>query len=171
MDKIIYTHTDEAPALATYSLLPIIQRFAKPLGISIITKDISVSGRIIAQFSDGLKEDQRQDDDLKILGDIAKTPNANIIKLPNISTSIPQLRAAISELQGKGYNIPNFNPNPVTDEEMEIAARFSKVLGSAVNPVLREGNSDRRAAPPVKAYAQKNPHKMGTWLGILQKIG
>ena len=163
MDKIIYTHTDEAPALATYSLLPIIQRFAKPLGVSIITKDISVSGRIIAQFSDGLKEDQRQDDDLKILGEIAKTPNANIIKLPNISASIPQLKAAISELQGKGYNIPNFNPNPVTDEEKEIAARFSKVLGSAVNPVLREGNSDRRAAPPVKAYAQKNPHKMGAW--------
>ena len=163
MDQIIYTHTDEAPALATYSLLPIIQRFAKPLGISIITKDISVSGRIIAQFSDGLKPEQRQDDELKILGEIAKTPNANIIKLPNISASIPQLRAAIAELQGKGYNIPEFNPNPVSDEEKEIAARFSKVLGSAVNPVLREGNSDRRAAPPVKAYAQKNPHKMGAW--------
>ena len=163
MDQIIYTHTDEAPALATYSLLPIIQRFAKPLGISIITKDISVSGRIIAQFSDGLKPEQRQDDELKILGEIAKTPNANIIKLPNISASIPQLRAAIAELQSKGYNIPEFNPNPVSDEEKEIAARFSKVLGSAVNPVLREGNSDRRAAPPVKAYAQKNPHKMGAW--------
>ena len=163
MDQIIYTHTDEAPALATYSLLPIIQRFAKPLGISIITKDISVSGRIIAQFSDGLKPEQRQDDELKILGEIAKTPNANIIKLPNISASIPQLRAAIAELQGKGYNIPEFNPNPISDEEKEIAARFSKVLGSAVNPVLREGNSDRRAAPPVKAYAQKNPHKMGAW--------
>merc|ERR1712226_1128503 len=149
--------------LATYSLLPIIQRFAKPMGIEIEKRDISVSGRLIAHFPDRLEPEQRIADELAALGELAKTPDGNIIKLPNISASIPQLRAAISELQVKGYNIPNFNPNPVTDEEKEIAARFSKVLGSAVNPVLREGNSDRRAAPPVKAYAQKNPHKMGTW--------
>ena len=163
MDQIIYTHTDEAPALATYSLLPIFQRFAKPLGVSVVTKDISVSGRIIAQFPEALKKEQRQDDELKILGELAKTPNSNIIKLPNISASIPQLKEAIAELQRKGYNIPDFNPNPMTDEEKVIAAKYGKVLGSAVNPVLREGNSDRRAAPPVKSYAQKNPHKMGAW--------
>jgi len=163
MDKIVYTHADEAPALATYSLLPIIQRFAKPLGVSVVLKDISVSGRIIAHFPENLTESQRQADELAELGELAKTPDANIIKLPNVSASIPQLTAAIAELQSQGYNIPNFNPNPKTDEEKEIAARYAKVLGSAVNPVLREGNSDRRAAPPVKKYAQKNPHKMGKW--------
>jgi len=163
MDKIVYTHADEAPALATYSLLPIIQRFAKPLGVSVVVKDISVSGRIIAHFPENLNEDQKQADELAELGELAKSPDANIIKLPNVSASIPQLVAAIEELQSQGYNIPNFNPTPKTDEEKEIAARYAKVLGSAVNPVLREGNSDRRAAPPVKKYAQKNPHKMGAW--------
>jgi len=163
MDKIVYTHADEAPALATYSLLPIIQRFAKPLGVSVVVKDISVSGRIIAHFPENLTEEQKQNDELAELGELAKTPDANIVKLPNVSASVPQLIAAIAELQSQGYNIPNFPASPTTDEEKEIAARYAKVLGSAVNPVLREGNSDRRAAPPVKRYAQKNPHKMGAW--------
>ena len=163
MDKIIYTHTDEAPALATSSLLPIIQRFAKTLGVSVVSKDISLSGRIISQFPDRLTVEQRQPDELARLGELAKTSGANIIKLPNISASIPQLQDAIKELQAKGYDIPHFKPNPRTLEEKDIAAKFAKVLGSAVNPVLREGNSDRRAAPPVKAYAQKHPHKMGAW--------
>jgi len=163
MDKIVYTHADEAPALATYSLLPIIQRFAKPLGVSVVVKDISVSGRIIAHFPENLTEEQKQNDELAELGELAKTPDANIVKLPNVSASVPQLTAAIAELQSQGYNIPNFPASPTTDEEKEIAARYAKVLGSAVNPVLREGNSDRRAAPPVKRYAQKNPHKMGAW--------
>jgi isocitrate dehydrogenase len=152
LDKIIYTECDEAPALATYSLLPVIQRFAKPMGIDVELRDISVAGRIIAHFPDYLTPEQQIPDELAALGELAKTPQGNIIKLPNVSASIPQLLEAIAELQGKGYNIPNFNNNPQTDEEKEVRARYAKVLGSAVNPVLREGNSDRRAAEPVKKY-------------------
>lgn len=161
--KIIYTETDEAPALATYSLLPIIKAFTKPAGISIETRDISLAGRIIANFPENLTEDQKQSDALAELGELAKTPEANIIKLPNISASIPQLTAAISELQSQGYNIPNYPADPQNDEEAAIQKRYAKVLGSAVNPVLREGNSDRRVAGPVKEYAKKNPHSMGEW--------
>eukprot|EP00088_Acartia_fossae_P016531 TRINITY_DN19261_c0_g1_i1.p1 TRINITY_DN19261_c0_g1~~TRINITY_DN19261_c0_g1_i1.p1 ORF type:complete len:735 (+),score=215.29 TRINITY_DN19261_c0_g1_i1:41-2245(+) len=155
MSKIIYTYTDEAPMLATYALLPIIQRFAKPMGIEVERKDISVAGRILAQFPDYLTEEQRQSDDLTWLGELAKTPEGNIIKLPNISASVPQLLEAIAELQAKGYKVPDFNQNPANDKEMEIKKRYGVVLGSAVNPVLREGNSDRRCAPPVKAQAKK----------------
>ena len=161
--KIIYTHTDEAPALATQSLLPIIRAFAGAAGIDVETKDISLAGRILANFPEGLSEDQRQADALAELGALAKTPEANIIKLPNISASIPQLVAAISELQSHGYAVPDFPEEPQTDEEKEVRARYAKVLGSAVNPVLREGNSDRRVAGPVKEYARKNPHSMGAW--------
>ena len=161
--KIIYTETDESPALATYSLLPIIEAFAAPAGIGIETRDISLAGRIIAQFPERLSADQRQPDDLAELGELAKTPEANIIKLPNISASIPQLTAAIEELQGQGYDLPDYPAEPSTDAEREIHARYSKVLGSAVNPVLREGNSDRRVAAPVKRYARNNPHSMGEW--------
>jgi isocitrate dehydrogenase len=160
---IIYTHTDEAPALATYSLLPIVRAFTASSGINVTVKDISLSGRIIATFPEKLSEAQRQSDALAELGALAKTPEANIIKLPNISASIPQLTAAIAELQANGYAVPNYPAEPQTDEEREIRARYAKVLGSAVNPVLREGNSDRRVAAPVKAYAQKNPHSMGAW--------
>lgn len=160
---IIYTITDEAPALATYSLLPIIQTFTNPAGINVTTQDISLAGRIIATFSDQLPDDQKQTDALALLGDLAKTPEANIIKLPNISASIPQLHAAIKELQKHGYALPDFPEEPKTDAEKEIKARYAKVLGSAVNPVLREGNSDRRVAAPVKEYARKNPHSMGKW--------
>jgi len=152
--KIIYTETDEAPMLATYSLLPVIQRFAKPMGIEVEKRDISVAGRLIAHFADYLEPHQRIPDELSYLGELAKTPAGNIIKLPNISASIPQLVECIEELQAKGYNVPNYNPNPKTAEEKEVHARYAKVLGSAVNPVLREGNSDRRAAPPVKKHAQ-----------------
>mmetsp|Transcript_31260 Transcript_31260/g.80776 ORF Transcript_31260/g.80776 Transcript_31260/m.80776 type:complete len:583 (-) Transcript_31260:851-2599(-) len=161
--RVVYTHTDEAPMLATYSLLPIIQRFAGPLGIQIETRDISVAGRILAAFSDKLPEEQVQPDDLAELGALAKTPEANIIKLPNVSASVPQLQAAIAELQSKGYALPAYTPDPKTPSEAEAKQRYSKVLGSAVNPVLREGNSDRRSADPVKAYAQKHPHKMLPW--------
>jgi isocitrate dehydrogenase len=161
--KIIYTETDEAPALATYSLLPIIEAFAAPAGIAIETRDISLAGRIIAQFPDRLTAAQRQPDDLAELGELAKTPEANIIKLPNISASIPQLVAAIEELKAQGYGLPDYPAEPASDEDREIHARYSRVLGSAVNPVLREGNSDRRVAAPVKAYARKNPHSMGAW--------
>lgn len=160
---IIYTITDEAPALATYSLLPIIKTFAKPAGIDVTTKDISLAGRIIATFADLLPEEQRQSDALAELGALAKTPEANIIKLPNISASIPQLHAAIKELQSNGYALPDYPEEPKTDAEKDIKARYAKVLGSAVNPVLREGNSDRRVAAPVKEYARKNPHSMGKW--------
>ena len=160
---IIYTETDEAPALATYSLLPIIEAFTAPAGVIVETRDISLAGRIIAQFPERLTLDQRQPDDLAELGELAKTPAANIIKLPNISASIPQLTAAIAELKQQGYDVPDYPAEPETDEEREIHARYSKVLGSAVNPVLREGNSDRRVAAPVKAYARKNPHSMGAW--------
>lgn len=160
---IIYTYTDEAPALATFSLLPIIKAFTKPANISIATKDISLAGRILANFPENLKDDQKQSDDLKELGALAKDPSANIIKLPNISASIPQLCEAISELQGQGYDIPDYPVSPQTDEEKSIQSTYSKILGSAVNPVLREGNSDRRVAKAVKQYAQKHPHSMGEW--------
>jgi len=165
MDKIIYTQTDEAPALATYSLLPIVQRFAKPNGISVITSDISLSGRVLAAFMEDLHpEHQKQvEDGLTNLGEMVKQPTANIIKLPNISASIPQLLECIAELQTKGFNVPNFNQKPGSDLEKEITQKYKAVLGSAVNPVLREGNSDRRAADPIKAYAQKNPHKLMPW--------
>ena len=161
--KIIYTHTDEAPALATASLLPIVKTFTQAADIEVETKDISLAGRIIANFPENLTEAQKQIDALAELGALAKTPNANIIKLPNVSASIPQLNAAIKELQGQGYDIPNYPEDPKTDAEKAIKARFAKVLGSAVNPVLREGNSDRRVAAPVKEYAKKHPHSMGAW--------
>jgi isocitrate dehydrogenase len=155
MSKIIYTYTDEAPMLATYSLLPIFQRFAKPMGIEIERKDISLAGRILALFPDFLTAEQRQSDDLAWLGELAKTPEGNIIKLPNISASVPQLLEAVAELQGKGFKVPNFTQNPANPEEQEIKRRYGAVLGSAVNPVLREGNSDRRCAHPVKEQAKK----------------
>jgi isocitrate dehydrogenase len=158
--KIIWTEIDEAPALATYALLPIVQAYTKDTGIEVETRDISLSGRIIANFPDKLKEDQKISDYLAELGELVKTPEANIIKLPNISASIPQLQAAIKELQEKGYDIPNYPEEATTDEEKKLQERFAKVLGSAVNPVLREGNSDRRAAASVKKFAQKNPHRM-----------
>ncbi|MFG0262758.1 MAG: NADP-dependent isocitrate dehydrogenase, partial [Novipirellula sp. JB048] len=161
--KIVYTHTDEAPALATYSLLPIIRAFTSAAGITVETKDISLAGRILAGFSDVLPEHQRQSDALAELGELAKQPEANIIKLPNISASIPQLKAAIAELQKQGFAIPDFPDEPKTDAENDARARYAKVLGSAVNPVLREGNSDRRVAAPVKEYAKQNPHSMGEW--------
>ncbi|MFT4688618.1 MAG: NADP-dependent isocitrate dehydrogenase [Verrucomicrobiia bacterium] len=160
---IIYTKTDEAPALATYSLLPIIQAFAKASGVHIETRDISLAGRIIANFSECLTEDQRIGDALAELGGLAKTPEANIIKLPNISASVPQMNAAIAELQGKGYALPDYPEDPQTDAEKDAKARYDKIKGSAVNPVLREGNSDRRAPQAVKAYARANPHSMGAW--------
>ncbi|WP_439510144.1 NADP-dependent isocitrate dehydrogenase [Marinimicrobium koreense] len=161
--KIIYTETDEAPALATYSLLPIVRAFAEPCGVAIETRDISLSGRIISQFPERLSEEQRIADDLAELGELAKTPEANIVKLPNISASIPQLKAAIKELQKQGYDLPDYPDEPKTDEEKAVKAKYDKVKGSAVNPVLREGNSDRRAPASVKQYARKNPHKMGAW--------
>ncbi|BFM19581.1 NADP-dependent isocitrate dehydrogenase [Gilvimarinus japonicus] len=160
---IIYTKTDEAPALATQSLLPIIEAFTQVSGVGVELKDISLAGRIIAAFPDYLKEEQRQGDALAELGELAKNPEANIIKLPNISASIPQLKEAIKELQDKGYALPNYPAEPSTDEEKDIASRYDKIKGSAVNPVLREGNSDRRAPASVKAYARKNPHSMGAW--------
>ncbi|MCU0664477.1 MAG: NADP-dependent isocitrate dehydrogenase, partial [Myxococcota bacterium] len=162
-EKIFYTKTDEAPALATVSLLPIIRTFTDPAGIAVELRDISVAGRILASFPDHLTESQRRSDDLAFLGELATTPKANIIKLPNISASIPQLTAAIAELQSKGYAVPHYPVSPKTDEERDIQARYAKVQGSAVNPVLREGNSDRRVAAPVKDYARKNPHSMGKW--------
>jgi isocitrate dehydrogenase len=161
--KIIYTQTDEAPALATYSLLPIVQSFTKTSGIAIETRDISLSGRIIAAFPERLTDAQRIGDHLAELGQLATTPEANIIKLPNISASIPQLKAAIKELQAKGYDLPDYPEAPSTDAEKDAKARYDKIKGSAVNPVLREGNSDRRAPLSVKNYARKNPHKMGAW--------
>ncbi len=161
--KIIYTQTDEAPALATRSLLPIIQAFASTVDIDVETRDISLAGRILAHFPDKLTDQQKVGDHLKELGELAKTPEANIIKLPNISASVPQLKAAIKELQSQGYDIPNYPGDPQNDEEQAIKKRYAKVLGSAVNPVLREGNSDRRVAGPVKKYAQSHPHKMGEW--------
>lgn len=161
--KIIYTITDEAPMLATHSLLPIVKAFTAPAQIEVETRDISLAGRIIANFPEYITESQRINNDLVVLGQLATTPEANIIKLPNISASVPQLKEAIAELQKLGYAIPNFVENPQTEEEKTIKAKFAKVLGSAVNPVLREGNSDRRAPKAVKNYAKNNPHSMGAW--------
>ena len=163
MSKILYTKTDEAPALATYSFLPIVKAFTSKAGIKVETRDISLAGRILANFPDFLKEDQRIADALAELGDLAKTPEANIIKLPNISASIPQLKAAIAELQAAGFALPNYPEEPANEEEKAIKGRYDKIKGSAVNPVLREGNSDRRAPKAVKNYAKKNPHSMGAW--------
>ena len=163
MAKIIYTHTDEAPMLATHSFLPIVEAFASTAGVELETRDISLAGRIIATFPDYVTEEQRIGDALAELGDLAKTPEANIIKLPNISASIPQLKAAIAELQAAGYALPDYPDNPSSDEETDVRARYDKIKGSAVNPVLREGNSDRRAPLSVKNYARKYPHSMGAW--------
>ena len=163
LNRIVYTKTDEAPALATYSLLPIVRRFTKSAGIDVVSEDISLAGRILATFADQLPANQQVKDALNQLGQLAKTPEANIIKLPNISASIPQLTAAIKELQSKGYNLPDYPLQANTEEEIALQRKYAKVLGSAVNPVLREGNSDRRVAGPVKAYAQNNPHSMGQW--------
>ncbi|WP_134773925.1 NADP-dependent isocitrate dehydrogenase [Ornithinimicrobium flavum] len=163
MSTIIYTRTDEAPLLATYSLKPIIEAFAGAAGIEVETRDISLAGRILAQFPDRLTAEQRQGDALAELGELATTPEANIIKLPNISASTPQLRAAITELQGQGYDVPDYPEDPRTEEEHAIRAAYDKVKGSAVNPVLREGNSDRRAPDAVKNYARSRPHSMGAW--------
>ena len=160
---IIYTKVDEAPELASASFLPIIRAFAGAAGISVGTRDISLAGRIIAAFPENLTEAQRQSDDLAELGELVKTPGANVIKLPNISASVPQLVAAVKELQAKGYALPDYPEEPATDEERDIRARYDAIKGSAVNPVLREGNSDRRAAKAVKNFAQKNPHSMGAW--------
>ncbi|MGK5729940.1 NADP-dependent isocitrate dehydrogenase [Streptomyces sp. URMC 124] len=160
---IIYTHTDEAPALATHSFLPVVQAYASTAGVTVETRDISLAGRIISQFPEYLEEGQRIDDALAELGRLAKTPGANIIKLPNISASIPQLKAAVAELQAQGYALPDYPDDPKTDEERDVRARYDKVKGSAVNPVLREGNSDRRAPASVKNYAKTHPHRMGAW--------
>ena len=161
--KIIWTKIDEAPALATYSLLPIVNAFTKAAGVVVETRDISLAGRIIANFPDYLTESQKQPDELAYLGDLTQKPEANIIKLPNVSASIPQLKAAIKELQSQGYALPEYPEEPKTDDEKALHARFAKVLGSAVNPVLREGNSDRRVAKAVKEYAKKNPVRLGAW--------
>ena len=161
--KIIYTLTDEAPALATKSLLTIVQAFAGAADVEIETRDISLAGRVIANFPDELTDDQKQSDALAELGQLATEPEANVIKLPNISASVPQLKATIEELQSKGFKIPDYPDDADTDEQKALKKRFAKVLGSAVNPVLREGNSDRRAPGAVKAYAKKNPHSMGAW--------
>ncbi len=161
--KIIYTKTDEAPALATESLLPILEAFAAPAGVELELRDISLAGRVLALFPDRLTDEQRQSDDLAELGDLATTPEANIIKLPNVSASVPQLKATIAELQAQGFDVPAYPENPSTDDDREIRARYDTVKGSAVNPVLREGNSDRRAPASVKAYARKHPHSMGAW--------
>jgi len=163
MSKIIYTHTDEAPMLATHSFLPIIKAFAAPAGVEVETRDISLAGRILAQFPDYLPQNKQVADALSELGEMVNEPSANIIKLPNISASVPQLKAAIAELQSQGYAIPAFPDDPQTDEEREIRARYGRVMGSAVNPVLRQGNSDRRAPASVKNYAKANPHSMGAW--------
>ena len=154
VSRIIYTKVDEAPALATYSFLPIIKAFTKSSGIEMVTKNISLAGRVIANFPENLTDLQKISDDLSELGELTQDPNANIVKLPNVSASIPQLKAVIAELQSKGYNVPNY--------EDEVS-RYAKVTGSAVNPVLREGNSDRRAPSAVKNYAKNNPHRMGEW--------
>ncbi|GAB3179613.1 NADP-dependent isocitrate dehydrogenase [Nesterenkonia halophila] len=165
MTKIIYTHTDEAPLLATYSFKPIVEAFASTAGVEVETRDISLAGRIIAQFPDRLTAEQREEDALSALGELAKTPEANIIKLPNISASVPQLKAAIAELQAQGYDLPDYPEAPESDAERDARARYDRVKGSAVNPVLREGNSDRRAPASVKAYVRQNPHRMGEWSG------
>ena len=161
--KIIYTKTDEAPALATYSFLPIVQAFAATANVEVETRDISLAGRIASQFSEYLSDDQRFSDDLAELGELVKTPEANIIKLPNISASIPQLKGAIKELQNRGYALPDYPEEPQTEDEKKVRSIYDSIKGSAVNPVLREGNSDRRAPKAVKNYAKKNPHPMGAW--------
>ncbi|MGP9583229.1 NADP-dependent isocitrate dehydrogenase [Brachybacterium sp. AOP35-5H-19] len=163
MARIIYTHTDEAPMLATASFLPILDAFSDTAGIDVTTRDISLAGRIVAAFSDLLREDQREADALAELGELAKAPDANIIKLPNISASVPQLKAAVAELQAQGISLPDFPESPSTDEEKDVRARYDSVMGSAVNPVLREGNSDRRAPAAVKNFAKAHPHRMGAW--------
>src|ERR1700761_4828725 len=163
--KIIYTHTDEAPALATQSLLPILAAFAAVAGVEVELRDISLAGRILAQFPDRLDDAHRVADDLAELGELAKTADANIVKLPNISASVPQLRAAIAELQEQGYAIPDYPGDPADDEQRDVRDRYDRVKGSAVNPVLREGNSDRRAPASVKEYARNHPHSMGAWSG------
>src|SRR5437868_5886262 len=160
---IIYTYTDEAPLLATYSLLPIVSAYAATAGVAVDTRDISLAGRIIANFPESLKPEQRIGDALTELGALTLRPEANIIKLPNISASVPQLKEAIAELQQQGYAVPDYPDAPKTDEEKAVRARYGRVLGSAVNPVLREGNSDRRAPASVKSYARKHPHSMGRW--------
>src|ERR1700741_1210034 len=161
--EIMWTKVDEAPALATFSLLPIVEAFVGAAGVSVKLKDISLAGRILAVFPEKLTPAQRINDELTELGQLTLKPEANIMKLPNISASIPQLKAAIKELQGKGFAVPDYPDNPATDAEKDIKARYGKVFGSVVNPVLREGNSDRRAAGAVKQYARDNPHKMGAW--------
>src|SRR5579864_4108333 len=162
--KLTWTKTDEAPALASYALLPILRAYFKETGVEIETADISLAGRIIANFPECLRNDQKIPDELTRLGELAQTPEANIIKLPNISASIPQLREAIAELRGKDYNIPDYPDEPSAEQERALQARFAVVLGSAVNPVLREGNSDRRASTSVKAFARKHPHRgMKAW--------
>jgi len=161
--KITWTKTDEAPALATFSLLPIVKGFTKYAGIDVETKDISLAGRILSQFPENLKDNQKINDDLALLGEMVKDSKANIIKLPNISASLPQLLDAVKELQAQGYAIPNYPANPTNDAEKLIQEKYAKVMGSAVNPVLREGNSDRRSPRAVKNFAQKNPHRMGEW--------
>src|SRR5271157_4089515 len=161
--EIMWTKVDEAPALATYSLLPIVEAFVGTAGVSMKLKDISLAGRIIATFPEKLTPAQRIADELAELGALTTRPEANIIKLPNISASIPQLKAAIKELQGKGYGVPDYPDNATTEAEKDVKSRYAKVFGSVVNPVLREGNSDRRAAGAVKQYARNNPHKMGAW--------
>src|SRR5947209_12897757 len=163
--EIMWTKVDEAPALATYSLLPIVEAFVGAAGVKVKLKDISLAGRILANFPDKLTPAQKINDELAELGQLATRPEANIIKLPNISASIPQLKAAIKELQSKGYEVPDYPDSDATPADKEIRARYGKVLGSAVNPVLREGNSDRRAAGAVKQYARNNPHKMAAWTG------
>ena len=160
---IIYTHTDEAPALATHSLLPIIRAFGATAGVDFVTSDISLAGRILAAFPEYLTQEQQTPDALAQLAELVTQPKANIIKLPNISASMPQLLAAIKELQAKGYQLPDYPTNPQTDQEKDIQKRYDKIKGSAVNPVLREGNSDRRAPKAVKNFAKKYPHSMGQW--------
>ena len=161
--KIVYTLTDEAPALATASLLPILRAFSGAAGIEIEVRDISLAGRILAQFPDRLDNGQQVADALSELGELALEPEANIIKLPNISASVPQLKAAIDELQGQGFDIPDYPEDPSDDDQRDVRARYDKVKGSAVNPVLRQGNSDRRAPASVKQYARQHPHSMGAW--------
>src|SRR6478609_10993854 len=161
--RIVYTRTDEAPLLATYSLLPVIAAYAAKAGVDVESRDISLAGRILALFPERLSEDQRVADALAELGELAKSPEANIIKLPNVSASIPQLKAAVGELQQQGFDLPDYPANPQSDDELDVRARYDKVKGSAVNPVLREGNSDRRAPLSVKNYARKHPHSMGVW--------
>lgn len=161
--SIIYTETDEAPALATYSLYPVIAKFSALSSVDIVPCDISVAGRVLAAFPEKLNEGQRVPDNLSYLGKLAKTPECNIVKLPNISAPLNQLTDCIAELRAKGYDVPLYPVEPTSDAERDIQKRYGAVMGSAVNPVLREGNSDRRVAPPVKAYAQKNPHTLGLW--------